>query len=92
MKMTIEWDHEKAKLNFQKHKIRFSDAESVLFDPLALTREDEDAGGEQRFISVGIDALNRVLVVVYTFRGDKIRIISARRATKKERRCYEEGI
>ena len=90
--MTIEWDPEKAKLNFQKHKIRFSDAESVLFDPLALTREDEDADGEQRFVSIGIDNLNRVLVVVYTFRGDKIRIISARQATKKERECYEEGI
>ena len=90
--MTIEWDPEKAKANFQKHKIRFSDAESVLFDPLALTREDEDADGEQRFVSIGIDNLNRVLVVVYTFRGDKIRIISARQATKKERECYEEGI
>ena len=90
--MTIEWDPEKAKSNFQKHKIRFSDAESVLFDPLALTREDEDADGEQRFVSIGTDAFNRVLVVVYTFRGDKIRIISARRATKKERNCYEERI
>jgi uncharacterized DUF497 family protein len=90
--MTIEWDPEKAKSNFQKHKIRFSDAESVLFDPLALTRGDEDADGEQRFVSIGTDAFNRVLVVVYTFRGDKIRIISARRATKKERKCYEERI
>jgi Uncharacterized protein conserved in bacteria len=90
--MTIEWDPEKAKSNFQNHKIRFSDAESVLFDPLALTREDEDADGEQRFVSIGTDAFNRVLVVVYTFRGDKIRIISARRATKKERKCYEERI
>ncbi|WAC06866.1 MAG: BrnT family toxin [Thermodesulfobacteriota bacterium] len=90
--MTIAWGPENAKLNFQKHKIRFSDAESVLFDPLALTQEDKDADGEQRFISIGTDAFNRVLVVVYAFRGDKIRIIPARRATKKERKCYEERI
>jgi uncharacterized DUF497 family protein len=62
--MTIEWDPEKATSNFQKHKIRFSDAESVLFEPLALTREDEDADGEQRFVSSGIDAFNRVLYQV----------------------------
>jgi uncharacterized DUF497 family protein len=90
--MKIAWDPEKATSNFRKHKIRFSDAESVLFDPMALTQEDETAQSEQRFVSIGTDAFDRVLVVVYTYREDSIRLISARRATPKERRTYEEGI
>lgn len=90
--MKVYWDPKKAKANFKKHGIRFSDAEAVLYDPNALTIEDERAEGEQRHISVGMDALGRVLVVVYTYRGDDIRLISARRASKKERGSYEEGI
>ena len=86
------WDPAKAESNFRKHKIRFSDAEAALFDPMALTIEDETTESEQRFVSVGADALNRVAVVVYTYRGDNIRLISARRATRRERRAYEEGI
>lgn len=90
--MKILWDPEKAELNYQNHKVRFSDAEFVLFDPMALTREDETAQEEQRFVTIGADALNRVLVLVYTYRGQDIRLISARRATKRERKSYEEGI
>lgn len=90
--MKITWDPAKAKSNFSKHKIRFSDAEDVLFDPMALTIEDKAAQSEERFVSVGADALNRVVVVVYTYRGDDIRLISARRATRRERKAYEEGI
>ena len=90
--MKVTWDPAKAKSNFRKHKIRFSDAEAVLFDPMALTIEDETAESEERFASVGADALNRVVVVVYTYRGEDIRLISARRATRKERKAYEEGI
>ena len=90
--MRILWDPEKAKFNFLKHKVRFSDAESVLFDPMAMTREDEENGDEQRFVSIGTDALNRILVIAYTYRGDDIRLISARRATPRERKTYEEGI
>ena len=90
--MEITWDPAKAESNFRKHKIRFSDAEAVFFDPMALTIEDEIAEGEQRFVSVGADALNRVVVVVYTYRGDDIPLISARRATHRERKAYEEGI
>jgi uncharacterized DUF497 family protein len=90
--MKITWDPAKAESNFRKHKIRFSDAEAVLFDPMALTIEDETAEVEQRFVSVGADALNRVVVVVYTYRGEDIRLICARRATRRERRAYEEGI
>ncbi|MCF8078276.1 MAG: BrnT family toxin [Desulfobacterales bacterium] len=90
--MRISWDPKKAESNFRKHKVRFSDAESVLFDPLALTIEDQSVSGEQRFVSLGADALGRVLVLVYTEVQDGFRIISARRATPSERRRYEEGI
>ena len=90
--MRIVWDPEKAKSNLLKHGVRFSDAESVLFDPRAMTREDEENDAEQRFISIGSDVLDRVVVVVYTYRGDAIRLISARRATPREKKSYEEGI
>jgi len=90
--MKITWDPAKAESNFRKHKIRFSDAEVALFDPMALTIEDENAEGEQRFVSVGSDALNRVVAIVYTYRGTDVRLISARRATRKERNAYEKGI
>ena len=92
LSVEIIWDPEKAKRNYRKHEIRFADAESALFDPMALTLEDERSEGEQRFVSIGTGALGRVLVVVYTYRGDRIRLISARRATPRERRRYEEGI
>lgn len=88
--MKVTWDPAKAGANFRKHKIRFSDAEGVLYDPMALTTENESAEGEQRFVSIGTDILNRTLVVVYTYRLDSIRLISARRATRKERKTYEE--
>ncbi|HLC21670.1 MAG TPA: BrnT family toxin [Candidatus Methylomirabilis sp.] len=90
--MRIVWDPAKAEANLRRHGIRFSDAEGVLFDPNALTEEDENVEGEQRFVSIGLDPLGRVLVVVYTFRGEDIRLISARRATRRERRAYEAGI
>jgi hypothetical protein len=87
--MKITFDPNKAATNYRKHGIRFSDAEPVLFDPLALTCEDKDADGEQRFVSIGVDAVGRVLVVVFTCRDEDIRLISARPATVKERECYE---
>ena len=90
--VVIGWDPEKAKSNFRKHRIRFSDAEMILSDPNALTREDIDAEGEQRLVTAGMDALGRVLVVVYDHRGENIRLISAKTATKGERKSYEEGI
>jgi len=90
--MKVTWDPEKAKNNLRKHRIRFADAEPVFFDPMALTREDDDSEGEQRFVSLGLDALNRILVVVYTYRGADIRLISARRATSKERKHYDKRI
>ena len=90
--MRIAWDPAKAEANLRRHGIRLSDAEGVLFDPNALTEEDESVEGEHRFVSIGMDPLGRLLVVVYTFRGEDIRLISARRVTRGERRAYEAGI
>ncbi|MDT8391828.1 MAG: BrnT family toxin [Lentisphaeria bacterium] len=86
--MSFEWDKIKAAVNLRKHGIDFVDAVFVLEDPSALTLED-DTDGEERFITMGMDNLGRVLVVVYTWRGDQIRLISARRATRQERKKYE---
>jgi uncharacterized DUF497 family protein len=86
MKITLDPNNA---INFSKHGIRFSDAETVLFDPMALTREDNDTKGEQRFVSIGIDATARIIVVVFTYRGEEIRLISAPPATAIERECYE---
>ncbi len=90
--MRVVWDPRKAASNVEKHGIRFSDAEAVLFDPFGLTREDTGAHGEQRFVSIGLDSTGRIVVVVYAHRGQTIRLISARAATKRERKTYEEGI
>jgi uncharacterized protein len=88
--MAYQWDREKAVTNLRKHGIDFADAVSVFSDDLAITTPDERFD-EERFITIGLDALGRVLVVVYTWRGQKIRLISARSATRQERRQYEEG-
>jgi uncharacterized protein len=90
--MEVEWDPSKAAINLQKHGVRFSDAEAVLFDPNALSFEDTAAQGEQRFVVIGMDHLWRLLVVVYTDRGNCVRLISARSATRSERQKYESGI
>ena len=90
--MDVVWDPEKARSNAKEHGIRFSDAEMVFFDPNALTREDMIVDGEQRFVTVGADTIGRVLVVVYTYRGEDIRLIPARSATKMERKSHEERI
>ncbi len=90
--MEVEWDPHKAVINLQKHGVKFSDAEAVLYDPNALSFEDTTAQGEQRFVVIGMDHLWRLLVVVYTDRGNRIRLISARPATRSERKQYESGI
>ncbi len=90
--MEVEWDPNKAAINLQKRGVRFSDAEAVLFDPNALSFEDTAAQDEQRFVVIGMDHLWRLLVVIYTDRGNKVRLISARPATRSERRKYESGI
>lgn len=83
-----EWDDRKARSNLEKHGVDFADAVSVLEDELALTIPDEEAD-ERRFITIGEDSLRRIVVVIFTERADRIRIISARRATKREREQYE---
>ena len=90
--MDIVWDPAKARINMKQHGIRFSDAEMVLFDPSALTREDLDVKYEQCFVTIGMDTTGRILVVVYSYRGEDIRLISARFAIKRERERYEKGI
>lgn len=86
--MSFEWDRQKAETNRRKHGVDFADAVSVLEDPSALTLDDEGKD-EERFVTIGMDSLGRVLVVVYTWRGERVRIISARRAIRSERREYE---
>ena len=90
--MDVFWDPEKAKTNFRKHRIRFSDADFVFYDPMALVIEEQLVDGEQRFVSVGTDSIGRILVVIYSYRNDSIRIISARKATPRERKVYEKRI
>ena len=90
--MDIEWDPAKARSNLKKHGISFSDAEAVLYDPLAISVEDSNAEGESRYLAVGADATGRIVVVCYTYRDQRVRLISARGATKRERREYEKGI
>ena len=86
--MEFEWDPGKAARNLKKHGIDFADAALVFHDDLAVTVPDEDAD-EERFVTLGADALGRLLVVVYTWRDERIRIISARAAAASERRRYE---
>jgi uncharacterized DUF497 family protein len=87
--MAYDWDPAKAAGNRRKHGIELADAVGVFEDPYALTRTDVEQG-EDRFITLGRDFLDRVLVVVWTVDGDVFRLISARRATARERRQYAE--
>jgi uncharacterized DUF497 family protein len=84
----IEFDPAKARANLRKHRVSLADAEQALRDRQAITIEDPDAEGEQRFVTLGADMLGRLLVVVYTLRGDRIRLISARKTSKVEARQY----
>ncbi|MHC5935442.1 BrnT family toxin [Nostoc sp.] len=88
--MAYQWDRGKAAANLHKHGVDFADAVTVFSDDLAITITDERFD-EERFITIGIDAFSRVLVVVYTWRNDEIRLISARKATHYEQKQYEEG-
>lgn len=87
-RQVVQWDAEKAAANLQKHEVDFADAATVLEDEAALTVPD-DGPDEDRSVTLGMDALGRLLVVVYTWRGDEPRLISARKANRSERRQYE---
>jgi uncharacterized DUF497 family protein len=88
----FEWDPSKAKKNLNKHGVSFEEATSVFYDALMVTGADPDHSvGEERLISFGVSSSGRLLVVAHTERGSTIRIISARIATRLERKIYEEG-
>lgn len=87
--MRFQFDFQKSKSNLKKHKISFSDAESVFYDNLAIHQEDINSEGELRFVAIGMGCDGQILVVVYTQRGDEIRLISVRKATRNEVKCYE---
>jgi uncharacterized DUF497 family protein len=86
----VAWDSAKATANRRKHGVDFADAATVLSDELATTVRDDSTDDEDRYVTMGSDALGRVLVVAYAWAEDGIRLISARKATRKERRQYEE--
>ncbi len=88
--MNYEWDPAKAKANFAKHRVRFADAVTVLEDDLALNLRDPFSEEEERWITLGRDVLGRLLVVIYSSRGESVRLISARMATTRETTQYEE--
>lgn len=90
--MSIEWDVAKARGNAPKHHVSFEEAATVFEDPLELTVPDPNhSTEEERYVSVGRSTAGRLLVVGYSERGSKIRVISARRATMRERHDYEEA-
>ena len=92
MKLSFEWDEDKAKANLKKHRVGFDEAATVFTDPASITIHDHDrSADEQRFIDIGRSEKDRVLVVVYTERGSNIRLVSCRKATPSERKLYEEG-
>lgn len=87
--MGYEWDRPKAAANLKQHGVAFADAALSLEDPLGRTVPDPDAGGETRFVTLGADPSGRLLVTVFTPRGNRVRIISSRKASRAERRSYE---
>jgi uncharacterized protein len=86
--MDFEFDPAKARSNLRKHGVSFAHAEQALRDDMAVTVEDPDAVGEQRFVTLGMDALGRVLVVIHALRGERTRVISARKASRGESEQY----
>jgi len=91
MPLTFEWDERKARSNLGKHGVSFEEAATIFGDRLSLTIPDpEHSLTEERYITMGKALTGKLLVVVHTDRGDNIRIISARRASQRERRFYEE--
>ena len=90
--MSAEFDPRKDAANIKKHGVSLSEGDGVLNDPLALTVEDEAVEGEQRFVTIGMNAFGLLMVVVHTPQGSGSRLISVRKADPKERRNYEKGV
>jgi len=91
MHIEFEWDPDKATKNVKKHQVSFTEASTMFSDPLSMTFFDPDHSiDENRYITVGLSHLGKLLIVAHADRGDRIRIISARKTTHRERRFYEE--
>lgn len=91
MTLTFEWDEVKATNNLTKHGISFEEAKTIFNDPLSISIPDPDhSADEMRYIDIGMSANGRLLVVVYTERGQNIRLISSRKVTRREQRVYEQ--
>ena len=89
--MRFEWDRDKAEANLEKHGVAFEEASTAFGDPLSLTIADPDhSEDEYRFILVGLSVSGRLLVVAHTYRGDTVRLINARSASRRERLTYEQ--
>ncbi len=90
--MEFEWNSDKAIRNIQKHNVSFTEAATIFNDPLSLTYPDPDHSHyENRYITIGLAQSGKIIILAHTDRNNKIRIISARLATRQERRFYEEG-
>ena len=90
--MDFEWDEDKAQANASKHGVSFAEASSVFGDPLAVTFDDTvHSGDEDRYLTIGLSVAGRVVIVSHTDRGTATRIISARVASRGERKGYENG-
>jgi uncharacterized DUF497 family protein len=90
--MEFEWNPDKAALNLEKHGVSFQEAATVFNDPLSMTFPDPDHSiGESRYVIIGLSRFGQLLVVAHTDRETKVRIINARKATRQERRFYEQG-
>ena len=92
MELTFEWDEDKDLSNRRKHGVSFDEAKTVFNDPFSITIADvQHSDDEDRYVDIGLSARGRLIVVSYTERGANIRIISCRKATKSERRTYEQA-
>ncbi len=92
MKLAFEWDEAKARENLKKHKVGFDEGKTIFNDPFLLTFPDIDTSdAEKRYVNIGLSVRDRVLVLIHTERQGRIRIISCRKASARERRHYEEG-
>jgi uncharacterized protein len=92
MRLIFEWDEVKAKANLRKHRVSFEEGKTIFNDPFLFTfPNDKHSVREERYINIGLSANGRVLILTHTERQGKIRIISCRKATPRERRFYEES-
>lgn len=90
--MEVDWDPSKARLNWRKHGVSFEEASTIFGDPLAITFQDPDHSiDEERFITIGRSAFDRLIMVAHTDRNGRIRIITSRKVTRRERIIYEDG-